>query len=287
MSRINCSEILTKKALRFLKSIVSFSLIGILACMTPCVHASNNVHTDKREIIILGKWNENQLDSIIRKGFQIQDLGERIDFLSGQFLRVPYKKSTLTGNINTPEVFVINLEGMDCFTYIDYIEAMRLSNSFSEFKENLRRVRYRYGKVAFQNRNHFFTDWREFNSGHIDDVTEKVGGEKTKTVEKALNQKEDGTHFLPGIPVKEREIHYIPSYALDRTIIGRLRTGDYVGIYSEAQGLDVSHTGIIIKKGNRTYLRHASSRDENRSVVDEDLTSYISNKPGLVILRPK
>mgnify|MGYP001773278871 CR=1 FL=1 len=287
MSRINCVEILIKKALGFLKPIVSFSLIGILTYMTLCAHASSNVHTDKGEIIILGKWNEKQLDNIIRKGAQIRDLGERIDFLSGQFLHVPYKESTLIGNISTPEVFVINLEGMDCFTYIDYVEAMRLSSSFSEFKENLKKVRYQYGEVGFQNRNHFFTDWREFNSEHIDDVTEKVGGEKTKTVEKMLNQKEDGTHFLPGIPIKERKIRYVPSYSLSRIIIEQLRTGDYVGIYSDVQGLDVSHTGIIIKNGDKTYLRHASSRDGNRSVVDEDLISYISNKPGLVILRPK
>lgn len=280
---------LTEKIRRDLKSIVICGLTAIIVGVTSCAHAATatEAHTDKGELILLGKWSEKQLDNIIRKGSQIQGLGERIDFLSEQFLNVSYKESTLIGNVNMPEIFVINLEGIDCFTYIDYVEAMRLSNSFPQFERNLKKVRYQYGKVAFENRNHFFTDWIEFNSNHIEDVTEEVGGEKTKTVEKMLNKKEDETYFLPGIPTKERKIRYIPSDALDKMIIGRLRTGDYVGIFSEAQGLDVSHTGIIIKDGDKAYLRHASSREENRRVVNEDLINYISNKPGLVILRPK
>ena len=264
-------------------------LILLLLAVNKYTYASTKIHVGatEKENVILGKWNEKQLDNIIHKGSQIRDLGERIDFLSGQFLNASYKESTLIGSINTREVFAINLEGMDCFTYIDYVEAMRLSSSFSEFKENLRRVRYQSAKVAFQNRNHFFTDWREFNSGHIDDVTKKVAGEKTKTVVKALNKKENGTYFLPGILVKKREIEYIPSNAFDRTIVERLRTGDYVGVYSDMPGLDVSHTGIIVKDRDKVYLRHASSREGNRRVVDEDLINYISNKPGLVVLRPK
>jgi N-acetylmuramoyl-L-alanine amidase-like protein len=283
-NRINHRELWVKRMV-----LLEAFLILLLLVFTKYTHATNKVHADEKEkeIVLLGKWNEKQLDNVIHKGSQIRDLGERIDFLSGQFLNASYKESTLIGSINTGEVFVINLEGMDCFTYIDYVEAMRLSSSFSEFKENLRRVRYKSGNVAFQNRNHFFTDWREFNSGYIDDVTKKVAGEKTKTVVKVLNRKENGTYFLPGIPVKERKIEYIPSNAFDRTIIEGLRTGDYVGIYSDMPGLDVSHTGIIVKDRDKVYLRHASSREGNGRVVDEDLINYISNKPGLVVLRPK
>jgi len=68
--------------------------------------------------------------------------------------------------------------------------------------------------------------------------------------------------------------------------VGKLSTGDYVGIYTELPGLDVTHTGIIIKKNGRTYLRHASSRNVNDRVVDEDLLEYMQNKPGLVVFRP-
>ncbi|MEW6738953.1 MAG: N-acetylmuramoyl-L-alanine amidase-like domain-containing protein [Nitrospirota bacterium] len=237
------------------------------------------------ESVIFGRWTEERLSTILREAAEIQGAGERIAFLSEKFLGLPYQEKTLIGDIKTPEVFVINLSAVDCFTFIDYIEAMRLSSSFSEFRENLRRVRYKSGKIAFENRNHFFTDWVESNSEFVEDVTEEIGSKNAIKVEKMINAKEDGTYFLNGIDLKERVVKYIPSVAIDDSTMNKLRTGDYAGIYSDAHGLDVSHVGIIIKDSEGFYLRHASS--VQRKVVDEDFRDYIANKPGIVILRPK
>ena len=245
-----------------------------------------------KEYILLCRWTQEKLDSILHESSEIKGVGARINFLSVLFLGTDYKESTLIGDAGAPEIFVINLEGVDCFTFLDYVEAMRLSDSFSEFKENLRKVRYRNGKMSFENRNHFFTDWGEFNSDSVNDITEKIGGQKTKSMAKTLNKREDGTFFLPGIPVTQRIIKYIPSRGvesptgvIDDSIINKLKTGDYIGIYSEKQGLDVSHAGITIKDKNSIYFRHASLKQ--RKVVDDDLREYISDKPGVVILRPK
>jgi hypothetical protein len=237
--------------------------------------------------ILLGKFSQEELDHIIRESSKIKVVGKRIDFISRQFLGLDYVESTLIGDTNIPEVFVINLKGVDCFTFIDYIEAMRLSNSFSEFKVNVRKVRYKSGKIAFENRNHFFTDWLEFNSAFVDDVTDKISDEKTIRVQKTLNEKEDKTYFLPGVRPVHREITYIPSDRIDESVINKLRTGDYVGIYSKVKGLDVSHVGIIIKDGKKVLLRHASSAAKNRKVVDEDFIQYIANKTGIIVLRAK
>jgi len=241
----------------------------------------------KGGIFILGTWTEKDLNSVIEQSSKIQDVGERIDFLSGKFLNTKYEESTLVGDVNHPEELVIDLEGMDCFTYIDYVEAMKLSDSYPMFVNNVQRIRYQSGEVDFRKRNHFFTDWAQYNSDYITDVTKKVGGERTKTVKKLLNEKEDGTLYLPGIPVKERYVNYIPTESIDENVLERLKTGDYVGIYTDKEGLDVSHTGIVIKRDDKVYLRHASSRKDNRRVVDEDLLTYMVDKPGLVVLRPK
>jgi hypothetical protein len=240
-----------------------------------------------KENILLGKFSQEEIDHVIRQASAMEVITERIDFLSGQFLGLDYRESTLIGTINTPEELVINLKGVDCFTYIDYVEAMRLSNSFSAFKVNLRKVRYKSGIVVFENRNHFFTDWRERNSDSIDDITEEIGFQKAIKIQKLLNEKEDGTYFLLGVHPVKREFSYIPSDAVDDLILHKLKTGDYVGIYSEVQGLDVSHVGIIIKDGDAIYLRHASSLKECRKVVDQDFKRYIFGKPGLIVLRPK
>src|SRR4030043_1383961 len=240
-----------------------------------------------KELILLGNLTPESLNSILYEASKIHDMGIRIDFLSRHLLPAPYQESTLRGDINTQEVFVINLEGIDCFTFLDYVESMRLSSSLNEFKENLKKVRYRGGNVSFKNRNHFFTDWCEFNSDLIDDVTEQVGGKKVIRVKKILNEKEDGTLFLQGIQPRERLIHYIPANTLDDLIINTLRTGDYIGIYSTEKGLDVSHVGIFIQERDKIYLRHASSLNEYRKVIDQGFKDYIAEKPGIIIFRSR
>lgn len=246
----------------------------------------------------MGKWTEDELNHILQESAKIKGVGTRINFLSRFFLGVDYKESTLIGDVSTPEVFAINLQELDCFTFIDYIEAMRLSDSFSEFKENLKTVRYKDGKAAFENRNHFFTDWGKFNSEFVDNITGQIDRRKTKTITKILNKRENGAYFLQGIPPRQRKIQYILSDTIDDSVIDKLKTGDYAGIYSETQGLDVSHVGIIIKGENSVYpirknistgvyLRHASSDEKYRKVIDQDFREYISGKTGLIILRPK
>jgi hypothetical protein len=106
-----------------------------------------------------------------------------------------------------------------------------------------------------------------------------------RRVEKQLNQKGDNTLYLPGYPVKKRDVAFIPPEAIDTSVLARLSNGDYVGIYSPLSGLDVSHTGIIIKNDEKVLLRHASSRALLRKVVDEELTPYLGGEKGLVVYR--
>ncbi len=233
-----------------------------------------------------GKWTVELLDNLMHKSYAIKDIGERIDYLSRQFLNTPYKESSLTGSINVPEVYVINLEGMDCITFIEYIEAMRLSRSYNEFTENLRKVRYRNGEVTFEGRRHFFTNWVGYRPRTVEDLTAVIGGTRTVKIRKTLNLNKDGTQIVIGICPEETDVAFIRGDAIDDKVIEKLKTGDYAGIYSSRDGLDVSHTGIIIKDADKTYLRHASSRKEIYKVTDDELTNYLSGKNGLIILRP-
>jgi hypothetical protein len=275
-----------RNGLIFIISLVIF-LFPFSIFLYSAINDFSSASDNKGGIFILGGWTEEGLNSIMKQSSKIQDVGERIDFLSGKFLNTKYEESTLVGDINHPEELAINLEGMDCFTYMDYVEAMQLSDSYPMFVNNIQRIRYQSGEIDFRKRNHFFTDWAVYNSDNIINVTKEVGGERTRTVKKLLNKKEDGTLYLPGILVKERYVNYIPTESIDERVIERLKTGDYIGIYTDKDGLDVSHTGILIRKGDQVYLRHASSRKDNRSVVDEELLTYMMDKPGLVVLRTK
>ncbi len=238
-------------------------------------------------VLLLGKWTRDSLEEVLRKSSSYSTPGERIHYLSSLFLGTAYKEATLIGDVAAPEAFVIDLQEVDCFTFIEYIEAMRLSASFHEFEKNLEKIRYRSGKVAFTARKHFFTDWSEFNKDFVDDVTKHIGVLETILVTKQLNIKEDGTSFLCGIHPFSRDIEFIPSSSLADKLVDNLKTGDYIGIYSATPGLDVSHVGIFIRTGGEAHLRHASSAKEHRKVVEQDFKSYVTTKPGIVVLRPK
>lgn len=253
-----------------------------LLCLWSCA-----AFAAERPAVDFGRWSEADLAQLIASAQRIEAPGERIAELSRHFLDTPYVADTLIGDPQTPEQLVVNLTCFDCFTLLDSVEALRRSASAADFPEQLRRVRYRDGRVAYENRRHFFSDWVAGADTPIVDVTAAVGRGRVQTVEKQLNGKDDGSLWLPGLPVTPREITYIPGDRIDRELLDALRTGDYVGIYTEREGLDVSHVGLIVKGPDGVKLRHASSLSSVRKVVDVDLLEYLEGKPGLVVYRVK
>ena len=235
----------------------------------------------------LGRWSEAELAQIITRAQRLEDSGQRIAAISAHFLDTPYVADTLIGGPQTAEQLVVNLAGFDCFTLLDTVEALRRVSDLVDFSGRLQQVRYRHGRLGYEHRRHFFSDWVAGDDAMIEDVTAAVGRQRARRVVKQLNLKRDGTRWLPGIPVTRREISYIPTSTIDEQLLTALQTGDYVGIYSERAGLDVSHTGLIVKGEQGVMLRHASSFPGTQRVVDVDLLMYLQGKPGLVVYRVK
>ncbi len=232
-----------------------------------------------------GRWTEDELERLIHQTAVIRGAGERIAFISGHFLGIPYRQATLIGNSHVPENLVIDLGGMDCFTFLDYVEALRMSSSLADFPLFLQRVRYHGGVVAYRTRNHFFTGWAVYNAGFVVDVTAEVGRGRAVAVQKELNRRADGTLLLEGIEPRVSTLTVIPADAVHE-VTANMRTGDYAGIYAEMEGLDVSHVGIVIRKEGILFLRHASSAPDAGAVMDQDFLEYMKGSPGLIVLRP-
>ncbi len=231
--------------------------------------------------------NAARLARILAAAGPAESPGDRIVALSRQFLGTPYAADTLVGGPGEAELLVINLEGFDCFTLLDTVEALRRSASADDFPARLRSVRYRHATVAYQERRHFFSDWVADGEGPLSDVTQQIGQGRAKLATKQLNLRDDGALWLAGIPVSRRDIFYIPVELIDQQLLTALQPGDYVGIYSRQGGLDVSHTGLVVKDTDRIMLRHASSRRGVDQVVDEELFTYLQGKPGLLVYRVK
>ncbi len=263
------------------RNIIPFILITLF--LTSCSLPRDNAN---RKTCDLGKWNPAKIDQLLHKVAEIDEPGQKVVFISTAFLGTPYRHNTLIGNTKTDELFVLRLDKVDCFTFLDYVEALRRSSNFSEFVENLHKVRYQNGQIDFQTRNHFFSQWGNTPFAPLRDITSQIGGRKTRWVVKYLNQKEKGQVFLPGYPIEKQTVAFIPAEAIDESMLSRLHSGDYIGIYSHHSGLDVSHTGIVIKKGGTLFLRHASSKRWRKKVRDERLLPYLAGKKGLIIYRP-
>ncbi len=216
-----------------------------------------------------GKIEINEMLNIV-KGLSAE---LKIAKISKYFLGIPYKKNSLIGSATKQEQFVIDLEGVDCMTFIEYVEALRLSEDLNSFIENLRYVRYFDGVVDFKKRRHFFTDWQDLKS--VKNVTLEIAEQMVLTAIKNLN-------FINGIEPKQRIINYIPSETIEK-ILSKLKSGDYCGFYTSKEELDVTHVGIILVNENNFKLRHASSLKDY--VIDEDFLTYSKNTEGIIIFR--
>ncbi|PHZ34018.1 N-acetylmuramoyl-L-alanine amidase-like domain-containing protein, partial [Yersinia kristensenii] len=78
---------------------------------------------------------------------------------------------------------------------------------------------------------------------------------------------------------------YIPAEFINEAVVSQLKTGDYIGIYTKINGLDVTHTGIFIMTPDGPMLRNASSLKSNMKVVDSPFIQYVKDKPGIIVLR--
>ena len=203
---------------------------------------------------------------------------------SSAFLERPYKSDTLFGDSKNKEVLVVNLEEMDCFTYLDYVHSLIHAENYYDFINQLKNTRYKDGIVSYKNRNHFFYDWSK-NIENIKDVTNKLFEGQSTQVIKNLNLKDDGKLFLNGIEVRRVSISYLKPQFVNNENLRLFKSGDYIGIYSHLKGLDVSHVGILIEDEGTYLLRHASSSSSINKVIDVNFLEYIKNKPGIIIYR--
>lgn len=262
-----------------MKRAIRLATLLMLIILTPGLSVAESSAID------WGNWSREQIDTLIKEDAK-SSTGQRIERISQAFLGTPYLAASLIGSSTEQEQLVIRLDGFDCFTFIDTVEALRRSQSLADFRARLQQVRYRDSRVDFLTRRHFFSDWAHADEHRVRDVTGKIGRNAVKKVEKVLNRKTDGSYYLKGYPPVPRTLTYLPSAEITPNHLEKMHSGDYLGIYTDKAGLDVTHVGIVIKKGATPYFRHASSSAQFQQVIDSELSKYLKTATGIIILRP-
>lgn len=223
------------------------------------------------------------------------------------FMGTPYVGGTLEQD--GEERLVVNLRELDCTTFAETCLALtntvRSSNPGPEqYVRELTRVRYRDSRInGYTSRLHYTTDWI-YNNQQKDLVRDVTRDIVEEPYEKQINfmsthpgsyRHLKGDNDLTGriaeieAEISERPRFYIPKDK-EKEMNEHLRDGDIVALTTSINGLDVSHMGIVVRKGNKAHLLHASLTAKKVVLSEETLYEYLQNSKtvtGIIVARPQ
>ncbi len=232
-------------------------------------------------------------------------VGKNMVALGTHFIGTPY----VAHSLEEPgeEHLVINLRGFDCLTLVENCLAMSrcLSSgktSFEDFSAQLQRIRYAGGAIdGYASRLHYFTDWMADNErkGIVKDSTMTLHGEAyRKTINfmsahrASYAQLADDT-ALARVKVAEANLsgaalHRVPRKHI-ASISGLLHDGDIVGTVTSQEGMDIAHTGMVIRKDKTAKFLHAPLSGGAVTISEGSLAEYVGRSKsvtGIVVARP-
>lgn len=262
--------------------------------------------TEKAEV-------EKLLTSLIkqRKQLTTENLVLR---LARHFIGVPYIAHTL--DRNKDEQMVVNLREMDCTTYLENVVALSLcvdkgKTTADDFISQLQQIRYKGGKLSYENRLHYYQWWVTDNEemGFVKEIS-MPNPPFTATQRLKINymsenfQAYDMLHNAPervkAIKAQEDKtngtvVRYIPKGQLKNTELLRkvVKDGDIIALVTNKKNLDTTHLGIAVWHKDGLHLLNASSLKKNgKQVVEptETLYQYLMARPynpGIRVARLK
>jgi hypothetical protein len=295
--------------------IVLFTAAGAFAILSKR-HAEQ---TKKVAVVLTGISAED--DSIFHmrlqqiKAAHIASLpiGERIAKIGKLFLSTPYVGGTLDLD-SAHEDLVINLHGLDCVTFYENSWALaRLVKQYSdptiqEYIGELTLLRYRYGKrEGYHSRLHYTTDY--FANAELKNIlqnkTAEIGGDlfsrdtmpidfmtTHRLLYKQIAHNDQEFAKITQMEANLNAAHefiYIPKGNLSK-VEQKIETGDIIGITTNLNGLDFTHTGIAVREADaRIHFLHASSLKHKVIITDVPLAEYLANnnhQTGVAVMRP-
>jgi len=244
-------------------------------------------------------------DKLIKvDGLLENDLGKTMVTIGKTFLGTPYVAKTL--ELGTKESLVINLQGLDCTTFVENVLAFTLllkneKSSFKDFTKTLETIRYKNGKLdGYASRLHYFSEWIANNEskGLLKDITKAIGG---KEITKSINFMSTHRDLYPFLNddsnfekikasenyLNEQAICILPQDDIE-TNEHLIQSGDIIALTTSIKGLDITHTGIATReKDGRIHLLHASTVGE--VVVSKlplvDYLRKVESNTGIMVAR--
>jgi N-acetylmuramoyl-L-alanine amidase-like protein len=230
-------------------------------------------HTDPRGL------NRRRVEQLLSETKHDRSAASRIDVLSRHFLGHPYKPNPLIGSADAAEVFTASFDGFDCVTYIETIVALSRASNVDNFTEWLRKIRYERGRIQWERRNHYMTQWIRNNVREAIIRPVSMPAVPTLSRERVLN-------VVPGLDPQRTRVTCVPKPAVPR-LERYLQSADLIFFASTRKNLDMFHSGIVVRDGKKVSMRHASR--SQGMVVQQELSEFLkaNRMAGVVVMRPQ
>lgn len=228
-------------------------------------------------------------------------------YYAKRFLGKPYVASTL--EVGDREQLVVNLQGVDCTTVVEYSVALSQTarekkTDFGSFCRNLAKLRYDGGRQnGYTSRNHYFSWWIDSNTGRK--VVKEITGNATPFVGvQTLRLNYMSTHsssyaqlvrhpeYVSVISSHESKtsgckIRYIPKRltGAGKDVLRCIEDGDILAIVTNKAGLDVSHLGFAVWQKGKLHLLNASSVHHKVVIETMTLQQYMNRHPSQIGIR--
>ena len=213
-------------------------------------------------------------------------VGGKINEISKSFLNTPYLLNPLgeEGGIDKDPLY--RFDKFDCVTYVETVLALSKTNNEEDFKKLLNEIRFANGEIEFTKRNHFFQDWLNNNTNHVEDITEEISQKTLNTSPSVSNVIIDKKAWLKKryniesnyepydlnvnyididkiISNKDKFITTITEPMIVNFVIHNPKLKEKIGT-----DVNISHTGFLIPHNNSIVLRHASSYKKKVNEID-------------------
>ncbi|MEE3928309.1 N-acetylmuramoyl-L-alanine amidase-like domain-containing protein [Mycoplasmopsis ciconiae] len=215
------------------------------------------------------------------------DKNQKILKISEMMLGHQYVGDYLVGSPTVAEELIVDLYRLDCFTYLDYVNALITAKNIDTFIDNLKATRYKNSQVEYSKRKHYFTDWELSEPAIVKNlVVDSLGSDNIVKHEiKNLNVIK-GKVNIQGASEGSRTISYLKHDKLtDEFLANNFKSGDLIMLAAPEtlnDWLDVTHCGYLVFKdedGKKVaYYRNASSSKKYNRVVDIPLVDYIKDR---------
>lgn len=245
------------------------------------------------------------INKLLKDGYDsgLTDANALVEFYARRLLGTPYVAHTLEGD---EEMLTINIHELDCLTFIESLYALSRATlnkrvSWRDYADNIENVRYRGGKMGdYSSRIHYISEWIIDNHvrGNLVEITPDLPHADYMVKDIDYMTKHTGNYrqlkndsaMVEKIRRHELRNHRFPylkrTWLNDKGVKAALRSGDFVSLVTKAEGLDVSHNGIIVidEKGD-PYLLDASMSGGKVMLESKPLYKYLERSKNNIGIR--